>query len=234
MSEEIKLDVSGNSSKPADAQDDVENIEGEGDDKTKNFAKLRDIKIRLEKESKAKDEEIANLRKALGDNGNQDLKTDNNESNETLKVIFNRDLKEATLRWTKDNKVSQEDWAKIRDKVTLKGDETLTEITEKITEAYQSLPTVKDKLIKDAFEKGKREAMRNFRDDELDIGSGGDFDMGSSGDEPVLDNKTKTWAKAFGLTNEEIKNVDMDGNPNKYKILDSKFKDKIDTTNLKD
>lgn len=183
----------------------------EGNNKDKNFANLRKKAEDLEREN-------AELRDRLGKEDKRSLVEEkDDESNDTKKYIFERDIKEATRQWNKKNQISTEEWGQIRKKVSLKGDETESEIYDKIDEAYQTLPSVRDKREKELVEKGRKEAMQSFRDDELDLGSGGDIDTGG-GEAPRLTTKEKTWLKAFGVSPEEQKKIDKSGNTAEWKI----------------
>ena len=105
-------------------------------------------------------------------------------------------------------KVSSEEWAQIKSKVSLSGDETVSEIQDKIDEMYQNIPAVREKREKALIEKGRKIAMSEFQDEEMDIGgSGGDTDFGDK-TETRINAKTKKWAKGLGLSEKEIKEVD--------------------------
>lgn len=206
----------------------VELDSDKGDDKTNNFAALR----------KQRDDalaEIARLKAEKGetdfslkadddsdadDEDEEDSKKESKDSKEEspLKIIFDRDVKEATRQWSKKNKVSQDEWNKIRSKVSLTGKETVSEIYDKIDEAYQALPSVREKRDKELIEKGKKLAMRQAQDDELDSFSGGD--SGSLGDDSGQSTKVtpteKKFLSSFGVTADEQKKIDKEANPNEW------------------
>jgi hypothetical protein len=182
----------------------------DGDDKDKNIAALRTRKEALEKENDQLRKDIEEARKAPKKEEKPDPVKD-----DTMKVIFDRDTREATRQWTKGNKVTAEEWKSIQEKVSLNGDETISEITDKIDEAYQSLPHVREKREKDLIEKGKKIAMTNFQDDELDIGGGGDVDLGGGG-EANLTGKEKGFLSSFGVSPDEQKKIDKTKNPNSW------------------
>jgi hypothetical protein len=218
MPEPIVDDVLETPSTPPETGTEVETKPDEGNDKEKNFAELRK---RLE-EAEA---ERVELRKKLAEKENPDRSLSietpdetkpSKKDDETLKRIFERDMKEATIQWSQSNKTTAEEWAQIKTKVTLKGDETLSEIKAKIDEAYHSLPTVRERREKELLEKGKRLAMQQFNDEELDMGGGGG-DVNLGGDvAPRLNPKTKSWAKGLGLGDKDLKDVDFDSDPNQW------------------
>jgi hypothetical protein len=215
--------------KKSKSVEDDDNID---DDKNNNLANLR-------KKLKTTEDELAIAKKQLEEKGS-DNRTLGNEGeeeeedktkvkdkakatekkpaeNEALAVVFQRDLKEATRTWNKKNKVTNEEWLDIKKKVALKGDETLSEILEKIDEAHNSLPSVRERREKEIFDKGRKAAMSDIQDDELDMGgSGGDIDLGDGGTERRVTGKTKKFAKAMGLTDKELKEVGEDQNPNEW------------------
>jgi hypothetical protein len=61
--------------------------------------------------------------------------------------------------------------------------------------------------------------MREFQDDELDLGGGGDVDLGG-GSEPRFTTKENKWLDGFGVKKEERKKIDKAGNPSIETILD--------------
>lgn len=201
---------------PTEDEKVVEPSDSKGDDKAKNFAELR-RKLEATEAEKAelarKLAEKEENNRSLGDDEEKDKKPD-----PTIKVLFERDLKEATRQWNKANKATAEEWAVIKSKVSLRGDETMSEISDKIDEAYHSLPSVREKREKEIALKARKEAMREFSDDELDSGgAGGDVDLGG-GTPTRLNDKTKKWARGLGLTPEEMKDIDEDSDPSDWKI----------------
>ncbi len=210
------LDVSSTST---ESDESVETkSDKEINNKDKNFAELRKKASTLEKEN-------AELRQKL--ESNKTIEKDEEkkpEKADPLKVVFERDLKDVAREWNKKNKVTADEWAELKKRVTLKGDETRGEIQDKIDEAYHSLPGTRAKREKELIEKGKRQAMREFNDEELDTGSGGDVDMGS-GNEPRFNSKEKNFLKTFGVTAEEAKQIDKSSdNYTGWTILDPKYK----------
>ena len=150
------------------------------------------------------------------ENDEEEIEEDKTSKNDTLQVIFARDMKEAVHQWNKKNKVSSEEWAQIKSKVSLNGDETVSEIQDKIDEIYQNIPAVREKREKMLIEKGKKIAMSEFQDEEMDIGGGGDVDFGDK-TEIRVNTKTKKWAKGLGLSEKEIKEVDDSEEVNQWK-----------------
>jgi hypothetical protein len=216
--EEIKKDVSGESSAPAPEAREVETPAEGGDDKDNNFKALR-------AQIAEKDAEIARLQ-SLSDSKERSLSEDHEElekapevkkESDSLTVLFSRDKKEATLQWNSEHNVSNEEWSEIQKRVSLKGDETVSEIKRKIDDAYYSIPSVREQREKELFEKGKKEAMRQLSDEEMDTGfGGGDVDLGD-GRQVRHNGATKAFAKSFGLSEEDLKNIDTEGNPNQWK-----------------
>lgn len=194
---------------PAEGGEEVENRAPEGDDKDKNFAALR-------KQLKEREEEIERLKSGTSPEGERSLGEERKSD-----PLFERDLKDATYEWNKNHKISKDDWDSIKSKVSLKGDETRSQILDKIDEAYSNLPSVRQIKEKELIEKGKQEALRQMNDNELDIGSGGDVDFGGD-PAPKINKKTRDFARAMGMKDEDIKKVDMSANPNEWKILDNR------------
>lgn len=210
---------------PSEDKESVEDTESKGDDKETNLAKLRQAKEKAEKE---RDDALAELAKqaknnerTLGESPEPSEESGKETKKETkkddLSLVFQRDLKDVTRVWNKKNTVSDEEWEAIRSRVSLKGDETRSEIEEKIDEAYQSLPSVRKKREQELIELGRKQAMGETRDDEMDFTGGGDTDYGSERKVRV-DSRTKNFAKRVGgLTDEDFGNIDPDENPNEWK-----------------
>lgn len=186
--------------------------------KDKNFAELR---------KKAKELEEANkeLRAKLEGDRSLEINSKEDKKNDPLRIVFERDLKDITREWNKKNSISSEEWAELKKRVTFNGDETRGEIHDKITEAYEALPTTKVKKEKELIEKGKRLAMKQFQDNELDIGSGGDVDLGGGGETPRFTAKEQHFLKVFGVSKEEQAKIDKSSNSYQdWTILDPKYK----------
>lgn len=222
-------DVKKDSSSSTDKEDKTVETTSDGGDKEENFAKLRDINKDLTDDLKVANKKVGDL-----EIENEDLKADPNrtldapgdteeeeeeddkvvdppEADDTVSVLFKRDLKEATKAWNKDNDVSATEWAQIQKKVTLKGDETQSEIAEKIEEAYQGLPSVREKRDKAMIDKGRKQADSEFSDEEMGTGTGGDVDLGGER-KPRFNRKTKDFAKKVGgMSDKELAEVDPDG-----------------------
>lgn len=189
-----------------------------GDDKSNNLAALR-------KKNKELEDENARLKAGEGDkkDSSRSLLTEDEEDEEDskskkldpIKVVFQRDVKEATHQWNKKNKVSSEEWQQIQKKVSLTGEETLSEISDKIDEAYNSLPSVRERRDKELIEKGKKIAMTQFQDEELDSFGGGDSGN-SQGETPKGTAKERKFLSSFGVTPEEQKKIDRSANPNEW------------------
>ncbi len=209
---------------PADDGGNTDDGQG-GDDKDKNFTNLR-AKLKI---AEAEKERLAAENEALRNGGGDrslDLDTEPvvvpkakpdqkpDESNEVSAVIFKRDMKEAVLTWNRENKVEPEEWAMIKKGVNLKGDETLSEIKEKIQSAYEALPSVRAKRDQALIDKGRKEAMRDFNDDEMDFGGQGDADMGAI---PAVrvSSKARSFAKSMGMSDKDIQSVG-DEDPNQW------------------
>jgi len=215
MSEEVK-DVNGVVIH-ADPNKVVEPKGGEGDDKETNLAVLRK---KLKQTEQERDEaiKIASLKgekeRSLGAVDEEEPVVEKKkETPDTLKVIFQRDAKEATRQWNKKNPVSSEEWAQIKSKIKLSGEETVSEIVDKIDEVHQSLPSVRAKRDKELIDKGRKQAMSQFQDEELDIGGGGDVDLGE-GSEPRFNSREKKFLDRFGVTSDERKNINKETNTN--------------------
>lgn len=223
--EENKEDVTEDSSNSPKEEAPVEGGEAKGNDKDNNLAALRKSKQTLEEENEKlrialsqKEESDRSL--SLGNDDEErkeEKKPVKKDDSDTLGKVFERDMREATYQWNKTNKVSSEEWAKVKSKVQLKGDETVSEIKDKIEEAYQSLPEVRQKRDKELIEKGKKLAMQNFTDEELDNGGGGDIDFGSGESTPRYNAKTRGFARGLGLSEKDLKEIDQDEDPNEWK-----------------
>lgn len=206
-------------------EDEVVETEDSADDKKANFANLRKKAETLEKENEilrkqidAKAEADRSLIQKKEEIEKGEIEEDEKSKDSPLKIIFERDMKEAVRQWNKKNKVSSEEWVQIKSKISLNGEETLSEIQDKIDEVYQSIPSVREKRDKALIEKGKKLAMSEFQDEELDIGGGGgDSDFGGQA-ETRLNAKSKTWAKGLGLSDKEIKEVDSEADSNQWKV----------------
>lgn len=213
---EEKKDVVVPSSGADEPKKPVDGGEGSGDDKLINLAALR-------KKLDATSAENASLKKALEESKgavDRTLLTEEEKKpkkDDTVKVLFERDVKEATIQWTKKNKVTNEEWAAIKARVSLKGDETLTEIVDKIDETFNSLPSVRERRETEIAKKAKLETMRQFQDNELDFGGGGDtVDYGNNNGTTILNSKESKFLKAFGVTPEEQKSINKEKNTNQW------------------
>jgi hypothetical protein len=200
---------------PAEEKKPVEGDNSEGDDKNKNFAELRK---QLENERAEKATLLEKLKQQeegernLGGDASDDGK---HKETDVVKVIFERDKRDAVKEWGKTHSVAADVWAQVKTKVSLKGDETRSEIIEKIDEAYQSLPSVRVEREKKIADEARRKAMSEFNDDELDLGSGGDINLGD-GAVPRFTPKEKKILDAMGVTADERKNINKDANPNEW------------------
>lgn len=201
---------------PAEGQKPVEGGSPEGDDKNKNFAELRKQleteraeKAALLERLKAQDEGERAL-------GGDDPDAGKHKETDVEKVIFERDKRDAVKEWGKTHPVAADVWAQVKTKVSLKGNETRSEILEKIDEAYQSLPTVRTAREKQIADEARRKAMTEFQDDELDMGGGGDINLGD-GAMPRFTQKEKKILDAMGVPAEDRKSIDKDANPNEWK-----------------
>lgn len=213
---EEKTDVQEVSSTPEEKVEGQEPNTEPSNDKDQNFANLRAEKERLEKElAEARAQSQQNDRSLSVEPEETPSEKPQDNNVDTLKVIFERDAKEATRMWNRKNEVTAEEWQTIKSKVALRGDETQSEIYDKIDEAYHSLPSTREKREKELIEKGKQEAMRQFSDEELDVSTGGDADY-SGTPQPRYNQKTKAWAKGLGLSDEELSKVDTDGDPSAW------------------
>lgn len=214
-------DVQGEPSTPPNpVTPPVDGDKGGGDDKDKNFAALR-------KQIEERDAEIARL-KTLAEGKKDDddrtlvpdAKKDDTEGareKAAKKVLFERDMKEATRQWNSKNKVTTEEWASIKKAVQLTGDETQSEIMEKIDKEYQALPTVRERREKELIAKGRREALQQFSDDELDLGTGGDIDLGGS-TEPKVNNQERAFLRnVAGISKkEDLAKINKESDPNQW------------------
>lgn len=201
---------------PTKPEGDVDPKDGEGDDKTKNFTELRK-QLDEEKRKNAvllkEKEDRAEAKRSLGADEDED---EGDKKPTVEQVVFNRDKKEAVIEWSKTHKgVTPEVWNEIKEKITLKGDETKSEILEKIDQVHDSLPAVRTEREKKIADEARNKAMREFNDDELDLGSGGDIDLGG-GTAPQFSPKEKKFLDSFGVSAAERKNIDRNANPNKW------------------
>jgi hypothetical protein len=211
---------------------------GGGDDKDNNLAALRKKLADAEKE---RDEAIRKLtEKGGGAEGDRSLDLPGDTTppekkpeaaaateDDPIKKIFKRDLKEAAIQWNATNKVSVEIWNKIRSKVAFNGDETLSEIKAKLDDAYHSIPEVRVEREKSIREEGKKEAMKDHFDDDLDLPGGGSGEGGGSGAQGAgtrVPRETRAWGRGLGLTDKEISAVDPDRDPSEWDILDPAHK----------
>ncbi len=213
----------------------VEDNNGAGDDKDKNFSELRKQISDKDAIIAAKEAELAALR------GGSEPSLDSDEDDEEeenkgkgkpppvdpLKAVFDRDKREAVRLWHKQNQVTPDVWAKIKSKVVLTGDETVSEIQDKIAEAYKGLPEVQAKREDEIRNEERAKMAREFNDDELDLGgggSGGDYGGGDGG-APRFNTKERGILDAFGVNAEERKGIDKSKDPNEWEILDPEYKD---------
>lgn len=220
MSEELK-DVKDPVNPTPDNQDNKD--QDNGDDKDKNFANLRKQLAEKDAELAKKNKELEDLK---GGDRNLDLKKDEEDGTtkkkdvpeDTIKVIFQRDMKEAVRQFTKKVQVNNEEWQQIKSKVSLRGDETTSEIVDKINEAYETLPSVRKRKEKEAFDKGRKLAMSHSTDDELDFADGGDVDLGDIDASEQIDPRSRTFARSLGLSNEEISKIDANADVKGWKV----------------
>ena len=228
--------VKDDSSSSSDDQNrnNVENESGSGNDKDTNLANLR-------KQLEEKDVEIERLKAGNGgqgngsggdrslnlnegddddeddgDKGGKKGKEDDDELSSAEKIAFNRDLQDVARGWNKEHNVSDSEWAEIQKKVTFTGKELRSEILEKINEAHQSLPTVRQQREKALKDEGRKEAMREIQDQELDLGGGGEGDMGEGGGEPRFTPKERRWMDAFGVGDDTRKKINKSKNTNQW------------------
>lgn len=206
---EIKEDVQEIVTPPSD-DTVVEPPKSGGDDKDKNFAELRK---QLDKANADKAELQRQLAEKRSLDGGEEEEPDEKKTVE--QIVFERDQKDAVREWNKKNNVPSDVWEKVKGKVALTGSETKGEILDKIEEAYQALPEVRQareaKIAKEAREK----AMRDFSDDELDLGGGGDVDLGGD-TAPRFTTKESAILKMANVTADERKKIDKNANPNEW------------------
>lgn len=205
---------------PTTEGEEVETKPEDGDDKSKNFARLRGERDDLKAENER-------LRKIAETEEGRDLRTQDEQEDDvvekadTEKIVFDRDLKEATLQWNEKNQVSKEEWAQIRKKVSLTGKETLTEIKRKISEAHESIPSVRKAKEDGLREEGRQEILKRHTDLDLDIGGGSDgSDLGEGGIGPSFTPKEKAWLDKMNVKPEDRKKIDKSANPNEWNIHD--------------
>ena len=230
--DDVKDESSEEESSPS-TDSEEENVDPDSDeenDKDKNFSALRKKNKSLEEENKELKEKNESLEETEGDRNlekddEDDPEKDKKEKpSDVDKKLFDRDMKKAVRNWNSKNKVSKEEWAKIKDKVSFEGNEDDDQIYEKINDAYSSLPGVREKREKELKEEGKKEAMNEFQDSEMDFGGGGDIDHGGT-NEPRFTQKEKSWLKTFGVTKEEQKKIDKSSTShNDWEILDPEYK----------
>ena len=213
----------------SDSDSDVETDEEKEAIKAKNFEVLRRLKKESDEKNKVLEKELAAVRKAGAES--RDLNSvptedPSKEENQTLKFLFERDKKAAVRRWSRDNpNISDSEWKDVQKKVVLSGDETMDEIIEKINEAHNTLPGVRASREKELIEKGRKEAMKQIRYSEMDLGGGGDPGYGDGSSEPRFTPKEKKFLNSMGVNKEEMKNIDKSKPNHGYDILDPKFQD---------
>lgn len=229
----VELDVELDPSANPEKKPDVESGDDKGKDKDKNFAELRKKNEQLEKdlaEERRLRQEEANKRKLdvkeedddedEEEDKDKDPKKSKSEISEATRLMFDRDMKKAVRSWNSKNKVTADEWAAIKKRVSLNGDELDSEIEEKIDAAYHSIPSVREKRDKELILKGKKEAMKEFQDEELDLGGGGDGDLGG-GDAPRFNSKEKKWLDGFGVNQEARNKIDKSSDDHRnWKVLD--------------
>lgn len=201
MTEEEK-DVQEESSTSSEASESQE-VEETDDDKEQNFSQLRK---KHSEEISERDERIAELESQVEKPEERVLSEAEGKEGDTSKTLFEHDLKKATRKWNRDKKVSASEWKQVQDKVSLAGNEDDDLIYEKITDAYESLPAVKEAREKELIEKGKKEGKAEFTDSEMDIGGGGEIVEGSEKG-VKLSPKEEKFLDTFGVTKEERKQI---------------------------
>lgn len=202
MAEEEK-DVLEESSASSESSETQEKVEEKEDDKDKNFSQLRK---KHSEELSERDQKIAELEAQIEKPEERTLGEAKGKGDDVSKTLFNRDLAKATRKWNKEHKVSAEEWKQVQDKVSLAGDEDDDLIYEKITDAYESLPSVKEAREKELIEKGRNEGKAEFSDSEMDIGGGGEVVEGSEKERKFSEKETALLDK-FGVPKEKRKQI---------------------------
>lgn len=202
MAEEEKEDVQEESSTSSESTESQ--VEGTEDDKEQNFSQLRK---KHSEELSERDERIAELESQVEKPEERVLSEAKEEDGkDASKTLFEHDLKKATRKWNRDHKVSASEWKQIQDKVSLVGNEDDDLIYERVTDAYESLPAVKEAKKKELIEQGKKEGIAEFTDSEMDIGGGGEVVEGSEKG-VKLSQKDEKFLDDFGVTKEERKQI---------------------------
>lgn len=199
-------DVQAGSSTTTDADKDKSKTDaGGGNDKDKNFAELR----------KQLDDANKELETLKGGSATKQDDGDKDEPTAAEKVVFDRDHREAVIQFSGKVKLTEEQKKALTEKVALTGKEVPSEIIAKYQEAYEALPEVKAAREKALIDKGRREAMGQFRDDEMDLGGGGDTDAGAD-TQPRISNGDAKFAKAMGMSDKAIKAIDLTAETNEW------------------
>lgn len=210
---------------PASEEAKVEPPKEGEDDKNKNFTALRDKNKILEEKNadliKEKEEREKKERDLLGgdtspDDSEKDKK-DKKDTDSTLEKIFKRDVREASAQWSSDNEASTEEWEQMRSTIAFTGEETVSEIKKKMTTVFNAIPEVRKRLDKALVDKGKKQAMQNFQDDEMDIGAGGDVDNSSGETETRLNPQEQKFLKGMRTSKKARQGIKKDGETNEWK-----------------
>lgn len=221
--QEQEKDVKGTSSTPDDQPKGTSNPDdGQPKDKDKNFAALRE---RAEKAEREKAEAEAKL-EAVTSNAKPNLTADANLT-DAQKAVFDRDLRMAIKGWRGKNSVTADEWSSIQKRVVFSGDELPDEIAEKIDAAHAQLPGVRERREKELVEKGRKSAMREFSDEDMDIGGGGDAGMTGGEPETRFTEKENRWLNTFGVKPDDRKNISKRSTEyQNWTILDPKRRNK--------
>jgi len=201
----------------------IEDLEKEKEDREEKEKKARDLS--LKKEEEEDDEEKKKKEE-------EERKKKEEEENKEGSPIFKRDLKEASLKWNKANKASKEEWEEVKKNIVLNGDETESEIIDKIDNTFKNIPAVRKRLDDELVNKGKKQAMENFQDSELDIG-GGSGEGGEEGEEVTQLNRKENkfvngmiTGKGAKKRRENVrKGIDKEADASEETILDPAYQD---------
>jgi len=190
MDEEKNDEIESDSSTDTELEED--NVEKSKSSKEESLAILRKKNTELSEElNKLKSED-------------RNLSSEDKESKDSgvSRLLFERDMKKAVRRWNNENNVPEDIWKKIKSKSSLKGDEDDEEIYQKISEAYESLPEIKEQRKQELINEGKKQAQKEFSDEEMNLGEGGE--PTDSKTKPRITAKGKRWLEGFGVSEKEL------------------------------
>lgn len=227
---------------------DGSQVEGgnQGGDKDKNFAELRTAKEKAEADLQAYKAKFGELPSeddddALSDpadliDDEPDSKKDGDgaangqgdkPSPDANQVAFKRDVREAATQFTQETKVTKAQWAQIKNSVKLTPEMTVSQIKAAIKNVYEALPDVRQAREASIKEEGKKEAMGQLHDTDMDLpGGGNENGNGGGNSQPRIPRETRAWGKSLGLSDSEMADVsDEPVTGADWDVLDPAYKD---------